>query len=184
MQVLTDAMEARRRERYETIAGEPGDAQKPDRQSLTIAQYPVEAAIKDAISYHDDCSLIAALEYVALSVERAENPGVKQLKQTLKELEGIKHGLDAAAGIETMSESAVSELPVVSFVSFHEAVLAKDELRDAARELHDQRTNHLPEKKDVNGSVKPGSGESPEDAEAAQKNSEARLMRSPSPSKA
>ena len=126
VQVLTDAMEARRRERYETIAGEPGDAQNPGRQSLTIAQYPVEAAIKDAISYHDDCSLIAALEYVALSIERAENPGVKQIKRTLHELEGIRQGIDAAAGIETMPESAPSDPQAVSFVSFHEAALAKN----------------------------------------------------------
>lgn len=171
VQVLTNAMEARRRERYETIAGEPGDAQKRGKQSWAIAQYPVEAAIKDAISYHDDCSLIAALEYVALSIERAENPGVKQLKRTLKELEGIKQGIDAAAGTETMPENAPTELlaaPTVSVVSFHEAVLAKDELSGAADELHLQRTNLLPKKADVKGSVKPGSGESAEDAKAAQ----------------
>ena len=93
VQLLTEAMEARRRERYEAIAGVSGGDPKPGRQALCIQKYPVEAAIKDAISYHDDCSLIAALEHAALSIERAENPGIKQIMRTLSKVKEIQKQL-------------------------------------------------------------------------------------------
>ena len=45
--------------------------------------YPVEAAVKDAIFYHDACSLVAALEQTSLALKRMEDPGLKASERVL-----------------------------------------------------------------------------------------------------
>jgi hypothetical protein len=73
-QVIADGLDAKRKEDYERI-------QVAQRQ--TIVEYPVEAAVKDALTYHTHCSLVAGLEQAALSIERAQNPGIAMLEKTL-----------------------------------------------------------------------------------------------------
>lgn len=74
IQVITEGLEARRREIYSQIQ---------PRQRTDIASYPLEAAVKDALDYHSACSLIAGLEHAALSIERAENPGLRGAERAL-----------------------------------------------------------------------------------------------------
>jgi len=50
------------------------------KRGLSITKYTVEAAIKDAIQYHNHCSLNDGLVHAAKSIERAENPGLKAAK--------------------------------------------------------------------------------------------------------
>ena len=74
IQVITEGFESRRRAAYEKIQL---------RQREPLATYPVEAAIKEALEYHASCSLIAGLEHAALSIERAENPGLETAERAL-----------------------------------------------------------------------------------------------------
>jgi len=81
IQVLTKAMGVRRKNIYEAILDrrlvKDKDGNVTGHADLTA--YPVEAAIKDALSYHAACSLIAGLEEAGASIERADNPGIEQL---------------------------------------------------------------------------------------------------------
>ena len=79
IQVITDGLGKKRQEIYTKILN--------DRKG-NLTEYPVERAIKDAIFYHDNCSLVAGLEQAALSIERAANPGINELKK-LKEMEKV-----------------------------------------------------------------------------------------------
>jgi len=49
----------------------------------------VEKAIGDAIKYHFSCTLNAGLEEAAVAIERADNPGIKQLEKMQKDLARI-----------------------------------------------------------------------------------------------
>ena len=69
-----------------TITVSVRSAVKNRKDNLT--DYPVERAIADAIVYHDNCSLVAGLEQAALSIERAVNPGLNELKK-FKEMEKV-----------------------------------------------------------------------------------------------
>lgn len=88
IQVLTDGIEAKRKELYEKIL--------EVREGKDIEEYTVEAAIKDAITYHDACSLIAGLEHAALSIERASNPGAEAAMKFMEKLPGINNALQNA----------------------------------------------------------------------------------------
>jgi len=75
MQVITKGIEARRTALYKAIEG---------RQAREISQYTVEAAVKDALEYHNACTLLTGLEEAGASIERASNPGVAQLNEFFK----------------------------------------------------------------------------------------------------
>ncbi|MCH9053272.1 MAG: hypothetical protein IIA72_19805 [Proteobacteria bacterium] len=79
IQVITDGLGKRRHEIYTKILVNRKNG---------LTEYPVERAIADAILYHDNCSLVAGLEQAALSIERAANPGINELKK-LKEMEKV-----------------------------------------------------------------------------------------------
>ena len=80
--VLTNGFESKRDEFYEKIL---------NRRNQSITQYPVEAAIKDAIEYHAGCSLVAGLEQAALAIERAKNPGLIETQKALVEAKKIQN---------------------------------------------------------------------------------------------
>jgi hypothetical protein len=86
IQVLTNAFHVRRKKIYREIA---------DRQNKGINEYPVEAAVKDALEYHGACSLIAGLEEAALSVERAQNPGLEELENVVDKVDKIRKKVEA-----------------------------------------------------------------------------------------
>ncbi len=91
IQVITDGLEAKRKETYEKML---------DARKLDMTGYPVEAAVKDAITYHAECSLIAGLEHAALSIERAQNPG----------LQGAEKALIQARRLQSIMEAKASDL--------------------------------------------------------------------------
>jgi hypothetical protein len=69
-------IEARRKKAFETIA--------KDGQSKDTKEYTVEAALKDAINYHGECSLVAGIEELGVSVDRlAQDPGLDAVARTL-----------------------------------------------------------------------------------------------------
>lgn len=77
IQVLTKAIDARRKNFYEQIL--KNRTKKDSTESADLEAYPVEAAIKDALTYHASCSLIAGLEEAGISIDRANNVGLDQL---------------------------------------------------------------------------------------------------------
>lgn len=91
IQVITKAIDARRSEIYKGIAG---------KQDKSIKEYPVEAAVKDALYYHGACSLLAGLEEAAASIERASSPGLDDMNKFLDKFNDargkMKVAVDAA----------------------------------------------------------------------------------------
>lgn len=81
IQVLTTGMETRRAALYEAIL---------DCQKLNYKDYPVQAAIKDAMEYHASCSLITGLEVAASAIQRVKNPGITEFEETYARLKKIK----------------------------------------------------------------------------------------------
>ena len=75
MQVITKGIEARRAALYKEMV---------EKQAKAISEYPVEAAVKDALMYHNACTLLTGLEEAGASIERASNPGIAQLNEFFK----------------------------------------------------------------------------------------------------
>lgn len=86
IQVITDGLEAKRKETYDKIL---------DSRKLDLTGYPVEAAVKDALTYHAECSLITGLEHAALSIERARNPGLEGAEKALLQARRLQAIMDA-----------------------------------------------------------------------------------------
>ena len=93
VQLIVEGIENKRQEIYEEILVARRDTEFAD-------EYPVQRAIKDAIAYHDNCSLIAGLQHAALSLERAKNPGLKQLNRSLDDIRTAREKVDRIAGVE------------------------------------------------------------------------------------
>lgn len=81
MQVITKGIEARRTALYKEME---------EKQKNTILEYTVEAAVKDALAYHNACTLLTGLEEAGASIERASNPGITQLNDLFQKNELFK----------------------------------------------------------------------------------------------
>ncbi len=88
IEVIRKGIEARRAELYRTIKSN---------QSKGLSNYTVEEAIKDAIDYHGACSLTAGLLKLGKSLERVENPGLKDTERAVK----LAQKLNKTMGIDT-----------------------------------------------------------------------------------
>ncbi len=71
-------IELRRERAFNTIATEG--------QDKNVGIYPIEAAVKDAIAYHAECSLVAGVEELGDSVQLAKDPGLDAVSRTLLKL--------------------------------------------------------------------------------------------------
>ncbi len=85
IQVITKAIDSRRSDLYKEIKSQ---------QSHTIQEYPVEAAVKDALYYHGACSLLSGLEQAATSIERASNPGLDDLTKFADKFNAARNALN------------------------------------------------------------------------------------------
>ncbi|NKB55974.1 MAG: hypothetical protein GKS00_06530 [Alphaproteobacteria bacterium] len=70
IQVITEGFGAHREALYREIG---------KKQKQSIADYTLEAAIKDSVEFHENCSLLAGLEHAAKAIERAKDPGLTAL---------------------------------------------------------------------------------------------------------
>ncbi len=59
-------------------------------RNLKIDEYTVEAAMHDAFTYHNTCTLEAGLEVAQESIKRIENPGLATINRTLATLSETK----------------------------------------------------------------------------------------------
>ena len=107
IQVLTTGFEVKRRRLYKAMV---------NRRRNGLTTYPVEAAIKDAVEYHMNCTLIAGLEETALSIRRVENPGIKGAQQALLETRRLIAIQDAP--IEDLFSGGLMQEDLLSGLSF------------------------------------------------------------------
>ena len=100
IQVITDGLESKRQEIYEKIL--------EDREQ-DLEKYPVQRAIKDAIKYHENCSLISGLEQAAISIERADNPGADAMNKFLEKMGDTRSALDVMTGKPQIGAAAATK---------------------------------------------------------------------------
>ena len=73
--VITKAIDEQRRDAYRQI--------QTYGQNRSLTQYPVEAAIKDAILYDGTCSAVSAMEYAEKAVQLVNDPGMDGMMRYL-----------------------------------------------------------------------------------------------------
>lgn len=130
IQVLTTGMETRRAALYEAIL---------DCQKLDYKDYPVQAAVKDAMEYHASCSLITGLEVAASAIQRVKNPGITEFEETYKRFKKITAMGDIPkneAMIEVKKDQvAEAKKKVVKVKKAADGDKPNKELDDARKEL-------------------------------------------------
>lgn len=72
---IFEGINSRRASTYEKI--------KKDRQNESFSDYSIETAVKDAISYHSECSLITGVQELGKSVQLAKDPGLDAVNRAL-----------------------------------------------------------------------------------------------------
>lgn len=83
----------------------------PAKQALSIVEYPVEAAIADAIYYNDLCSLDKGLETLSKSLSSFNHPGLDETLDAVRkvdEIRGAGQGGSFAAPSPTATPSPTS----------------------------------------------------------------------------
>jgi len=78
--VITAGIDARRQELYRDMK---------DRQKEPYLTYTVSAAINDAVTYHSACNTVVGLQAANDSIQKTQDPGLKQLRVIGKEF-GLK----------------------------------------------------------------------------------------------
>lgn len=73
--VITKAIDEQRRDAYRQI--------QTYGQGKSLSEYPVEAAIKDAIVYDGTCSAVSAMEYAEKAVQLVNDPGMDGMMRYL-----------------------------------------------------------------------------------------------------
>ena len=77
-EVIADGIDLRRRHVYEQIVLEG--------QRKEIEIYTVEAAVKDAIFYHGQCSILEGFKAASESIKKVDDPGIDAANRTLAKL--------------------------------------------------------------------------------------------------
>lgn len=80
--VIIDGIQKRRQAVYEQIQNRG--------QSMDYSAYPVEAAIKDALFYHGECSVVAGFQQASDSIKYANDPGLLSSIQTLAKVRAAR----------------------------------------------------------------------------------------------
>jgi hypothetical protein len=122
IQVITKGLESKRREIYDEIV---------KNREHGLEKYPIQRAIKDAIFYHDHCSLISGLEQAAITIERNENPGPEAMKRFLKNLGVTRSAMDVLVGKQVAGVTAVSRDLPEHYASLDGSSQTRKTLRDS-----------------------------------------------------
>ena len=85
-QVIVQGIDTRRREIYQEIV-DLG-------QTKSISDYPVEAAVKDSVIFHGQCSIIVGFEVARDSIQTLEDPGIAVANRILAKLVTTRKLLD------------------------------------------------------------------------------------------
>jgi hypothetical protein len=104
IQVITTGIDFKRKEVQTLIT---------EKQKKLLSEYSLQAAIADAANYHQNCSLISGLEHAALSVQRADDPGLAAASRTLKEIRRLRQiqetPLDQPLPLEAMQTAGLRD---------------------------------------------------------------------------
>lgn len=92
--VITKAIDEQRKDAYRQI--------QTYGQSKSLTQYPVEAAIKDAILYDGTCSAVSAMEFAENAVQLVNDPGMDGMMRFLLKANQSRYILQN--GIKDISE--------------------------------------------------------------------------------
>ena len=134
VQLLTNGLESSRKELFEEIS---------KKSKWSIEMYTVEQAVGDAVRYHDQCSLLAGLERVALDRKRADNPSLPQIDKVLERLRGTRSKMsrlvsgssDVLVIFSSDTENIASNAAMLPLVAFLKADKANSELSRKFEEL-------------------------------------------------
>lgn len=91
VQVITKGISERQRRIYEDIKTIRNKAEKYE-------EYPVEAAVKDALLYHAACNLVAGLEEAGAAIERAKRPGITEMMEVMRSFSDVWTELEKKFG--------------------------------------------------------------------------------------
>lgn len=100
--VIIDGVEQRQQEVYRqiVIAGQGKD----------IETYNVEAAIKDALFYHGQCSIMTGLRVASDAIKFANDPGIDAATRILLKLNNAKKVSDGATDVDFQLSSKIEQL--------------------------------------------------------------------------
>lgn len=87
--VIAKGIEVRQETAYKRIRDEG--------QSKRMSDYPLEAAIKDAVYFDGLCSVVAGLDQASASVDATHEPGVEAAMRTVLRAKLLKHAAEAKA---------------------------------------------------------------------------------------
>ncbi|MDP7502486.1 MAG: hypothetical protein QF774_00320 [Nitrospinota bacterium] len=79
--VITPGVDSRRDRKLKAIRG---------KQGRNINKYNVQAAIRDALDYHNQCTLNAGMEEAADSIKTVRDPGMTAARETLRKAIGLQ----------------------------------------------------------------------------------------------
>ena len=79
--VITPGIDSRRDRKLKAIRG---------KQGRNINKYNVQAAIRDALDYHNQCTLNAGMEEAADSIKTVRDPGMTAARETLRKAIGLQ----------------------------------------------------------------------------------------------
>jgi hypothetical protein len=122
VQVVTNGIEGKRNDILTAIS---------KRQKESLVDYSLQRAIADAATYHHNCSLISGLEHAALSIERADDPGIKRLKNILAEITEVRLASENLSALAGGDDNKV----VLPLATFNKAKDARDRLAAKENEL-------------------------------------------------
>ena len=77
--VITKGIDSRREDIYKKIR---------DEQEKDLEKYPIQAAVKDAIKFHESCSTIVGFQVAGDAIQQTRDPGLKQFQKVFKDLQG------------------------------------------------------------------------------------------------
>lgn len=109
IQVLTVGFEEKRKEILTEIFKHRRNMGAEKRTDDSIIDYTVESAIGDAIRYHDNCSLVAGLEFAAYAIDRVNDPGLRAMEHTFNRLGKLYKLPEQRAGEPLLPQKAYNE---------------------------------------------------------------------------
>lgn len=96
--VIVDGIDKRRQAVYEEI--------QTKGQSKGYADYPVEAAIKDAFYYHGQCGVLAGFQEASDSIKYADDPGLNRALMIYEKMRAVEKA--AASGVPLTGKVSTS----------------------------------------------------------------------------
>ncbi len=128
--VITPGIDSRRDKKLKEI--------RKNRKNKTIKQYNVQAAIRDALDYHNQCTLNTGMEEAADSIRTVRDPGLKAAQRTAIESRRLRRilGADDEELFSPEFILSVGTALAPQAVIFDEETLPSEALRNALASIN------------------------------------------------